>query len=90
MEGQSGKKRRTRNYAEKLRVFTHFFTILRTEQGRIYAVLRIFTGETNFWPRMKHGSNTDGEEFVIFDWGDEEARRKGKQGDAGFKQALKS
>jgi len=35
----------------KLQLFTHFsavFTILRTDQGRIYAILRIFTGEPFF------------------------------------------
>src|SRR6267154_460444 len=31
-----------------LRIFPRFSTILRTDQGRGYAILRIFTGETNF------------------------------------------
>jgi len=31
-----------------LRIFPRFSTILRTDQGRIYAILRIFTGGTNF------------------------------------------
>ena len=31
-----------------LRIFPRSFTFLRTDQGRGYAILRIFTGETNF------------------------------------------
>jgi len=35
-----------------LRIFPRFSTILRTEQGRNYAILRIFTGGTDFTTRM--------------------------------------
>jgi hypothetical protein len=38
---------RGKNYGF-LRIFPRFFTIFRTDQGRIYAILRIFTGGTNF------------------------------------------
>ena len=37
-----------RNVVGFLRIFPRFSAILRTDQGRIYAILRIFTGETNF------------------------------------------
>ena len=35
-----------------LRIFPQCFTILRTDQGRIYAILRIFTGGSLFWTQI--------------------------------------
>ena len=56
---RSQKGRRGGIMWEKVRIITGSFTKVRTDQGRGYAMLRIVTGETNFWPRMKHRSNTD-------------------------------